>query len=98
MTDHCKHQDPNAPAHEDPHTLPLTTDGERPSVALEREIVKVELVEFGIAIYHHDPLDGSPSTFIIDIDNESDNPQPLVIYRNDALVYDEIATAKEAHQ
>jgi len=53
--------------------------------------------EFDVTVYRHTPSDGSPPYVVIDIDNESDDPQPLKIYRNDALVYDE-AQAQEATQ
>lgn len=88
--------------YEDPHALPLTIsdDGTMPAVSMsdDRTIIKVELVEFGLTVYRHDPLDGSAPCLIIDIDNDGDDPQPLKIYRNDWLVHDELAKAKEAPQ
>ena len=68
---------------------------------IQPTLVKIELSPCDIAIYWHTPTDGSDSYLIIDIDNEADTdiePLPLLIYRNDAPVYDERPTPQDPQE
>jgi len=60
----------------------MGTDGKMPFVRVATDPVDV-------TVYYHHPSDGSTPYLVIDIDNESDEPEPMRIYRNDGLVYEE---------
>ncbi|NUS02072.1 MAG: hypothetical protein HOV97_05855 [Nonomuraea sp.] len=84
----------------DPHAIPFTVGEVEsglhvPSVRSSNELVTVHLVECNVAVYMHDPRDGSKPYLVIDIDNELESdtdPLELRIYRNDAPVYIETST------